>query len=1091
MQSAPVFNVEPTFSETTATRTVAENTGTGQDIGAPVTATDDTGDTLTYTLGGTDGASFDIGESTGQLQTKAALDFEDKASYTVTVSVRDSKDADGNADTATDDSITVTITVTDVNEPPSFSNSENGRRSVPENTAAGEPIGALVAATDPDSGNTLTYTLSGDDADSFTVISTSGQLQTKAELDHETKPTYTVTVSVRDSEDSNGEPDTIEDDTITVTINVTDVNESPVVADTPNTNYAENDSEPVATYTATDPDEDATITWILEGDDKDDFDISQSGVLTFKTSPDYEVPADGNTDNVYMLTIKASDGEADHPLSVTVTVINVDEPGAVRLTSFYPQVGAGLTATLTDPDGDTTGVIWAWESSSNRDSDPWTPISGATSASYTPVDDDLDKYLRVTASYTDPEGSGKSAYSETTDPVRAAPATNAAPTFPSGQGVDYTRSVAENTPAGENIGDPVTATDTDAGDNLTYSLGSADGASFGIVQTSGQLQTKAALDYETKPSYTVVVTATDPSDEEATITVTINVTDVAVPPDPDAAPTVAAAETSGHFKLDVEWDAVNPGGASPVTGFQVQYQEQGATDEWSSANLSVTGVTATIVSLTPATPYEVQVRATSVEGPSGWSPSGTGSTNQLPLTVAYEKATYPVNEGGSVEVKVTLSPETNRNVDVPIAVKEETAETQDYQVKELTNDKLPFAPGDNFKTFTIKTMGDSDTSDETITLEFDELGLPDHVTLGTQKKAMVTIKDTTPSNNPGGGGGGSQPPPPPRPPATEERPARLLGTAAPPRAPLMRTSRRGTNIGEPVAATDGDNDRLTYSLSSLSGTDDRSFDIDGATGQLQTRDALNYEDKNSYTVTVTATDTSNASVTITVTITVTDIDEKPGKPEVPELEPEATDGHSKLTVTWDPPANTGPDLTSYTSAHRKHGVQEWTTKTITVTTFADAANPTLNIIDLLPDTKYFARVQATSDEGTGEWSDEGSGTTATKPEADWLELTVDYAAATYSVTEGSTVTITVDLSAEADRKLAIPITVTPGTAETGDYMVSGLTGNALPFVPGESSKTFEISASRDNDGDDETVDLGFGSPLPSKVTAGDSLQLPW
>ena len=73
-----------------------ENTEAGENIGAPIAATDpNTGDTLTYTLGGTDAASFDIGESSGQLQTKAALDFEDKASYTVTVSVRDSKDADG------------------------------------------------------------------------------------------------------------------------------------------------------------------------------------------------------------------------------------------------------------------------------------------------------------------------------------------------------------------------------------------------------------------------------------------------------------------------------------------------------------------------------------------------------------------------------------------------------------------------------------------------------------------------------------------------------------------------------------------------------------------------------------------------------------------------------------------------------------------------------------------------------------------------------------------------------------------------------------------------------------------------------------
>ena len=44
--------------------------------------------------------------------------------------------------------------------------------------------------------------------------------------------------------------------------------------------------------------------------------------------------------------------------------------------------------------------------------------------------------------------------------------------------------------------------------------------------TSGQLQTKAALDYEGKSSYEVTVTATDPSGEADTITVTINVVNV-------------------------------------------------------------------------------------------------------------------------------------------------------------------------------------------------------------------------------------------------------------------------------------------------------------------------------------------------------------------------------------------------------------------------------------------------------------------------------------------------------------------------------------------------------------------------------------
>ena len=83
---------------------------------------------------------------------------------------------------------------------------------------------------------------------------------------------------------------------------------------------------------------------------------------------------------------------------------------------------------------------------------------------------------------------------------------------------------------GANIGTAVTATDADSDDILTYSLGGADAASFDIAPGSGQLQTKAELDYEaTKKSYTVTVTATDPSDESDSITVTITVENVDEP----------------------------------------------------------------------------------------------------------------------------------------------------------------------------------------------------------------------------------------------------------------------------------------------------------------------------------------------------------------------------------------------------------------------------------------------------------------------------------------------------------------------------------------------------------------------------------
>ena len=94
-------------------------------------------------------------------------------------------------------------------------------------------------------------------------------------------------------------------------------------------------------------------------------------------------------------------------------------------------------------------------------------------------------------------------------------------------GSSTTRTVAENTAAGVNIGSPVTATDADSGAPLTYSLGGTEAASFDIVSTSGQLKTRAGLDHETKDSYTVTITVIDADDLTAEIMVTVNVIDVA------------------------------------------------------------------------------------------------------------------------------------------------------------------------------------------------------------------------------------------------------------------------------------------------------------------------------------------------------------------------------------------------------------------------------------------------------------------------------------------------------------------------------------------------------------------------------------
>ena len=107
--------------------------------------------------------------------------------------------------------------------------------------------------------------------------------------------------------------------------------------------------------------------------------------------------------------------------------------------------------------------------------------------------------------------------------------TNNAPAFLDDNDNDITetsRSVDENTAAFTNIGDPVTATDADADDRLTYSIDNAHTKNFTIHQRTGQLQVGSPLDHETGPSYTVTVKATDPSGDSDTIEVTINVTNI-------------------------------------------------------------------------------------------------------------------------------------------------------------------------------------------------------------------------------------------------------------------------------------------------------------------------------------------------------------------------------------------------------------------------------------------------------------------------------------------------------------------------------------------------------------------------------------
>ena len=750
---APVFDANaPTALN------VVENTEADVDIGTPVTAIDPEGNTVTYSLDDGDGAAFEIDDTSGQIKTKDALDRETKDSYTVTVTASD----DGGANAIH----VVTITVGNEVEPPTFDEEpEQGQsnisRSIPENTLAGRPIGDPVSATDEES-NPLTYSLDDQDGAAFDIDSGTGQIKTKDPLDHETKENYSVTVSVTDGLDANGshENTPIADATIDVTINVTDVNEKPVFDATPPVEYeiAENtvvDTPIGAALTATDPENDA-LTYTLDSGSAATFEIDANGQLKTKGDLNYEA------DSSYTVIVQVTDSRDDNgvadtatdaTITVTITVTDEDDPGSITFSSDLPIAGTTLTAVLEDQDGvkSDVAVTWKWELSTDQTN--WITITDATTNSYTPGTDDIGDHLRVTATYDDEKGPGKTVEAET-DAVLTAPATNTDASFAD---LNTTRSVPENTVAGQPIGARVAAVDPDNEDTLTYSLGGADTSSFDIDTSNGQLKTKDALDFDSgQRTYSVDVSVSDSKDDydtadtvvDDTIAVTIDVTNMEVPAIPEL-PTVEATPGAAAG-LTVTWPAIEPTDESPVDGYDVQYRVKDTTntDPWLTTNVTVTGASATITGLAYSTTYEVQVRSKNVEGDSEWSPTGEG-TIPSSLSVSFSPAGRTINEGSDGTFTVTVSPAADRALLIPVSASSSNAESDDYSV---SGTPLTFASGDTSKTFTVLTTNDSDRDDETVNLAFGQL--PAAVGVGSQATASLTINDTTPAPRGGGGGGG-------------------------------------------------------------------------------------------------------------------------------------------------------------------------------------------------------------------------------------------------------------------------------------------------------------------------------------------------
>ncbi len=138
--------------------------------------------------------------------------------------------------------------------------------------------------------------------------------------------------------------------TATTTLSVTRVNDAPVITSngggaTASISLAETLSA-VTTVTSTDAEGTARSYSIVAGGDGAKFSINSStGVLTFVSAPDFEAPTDSNADNVYVVTVQASDGSLSDTQTISVTVTDVSSALVVTTTADTNDSGLGSAFT--------------------------------------------------------------------------------------------------------------------------------------------------------------------------------------------------------------------------------------------------------------------------------------------------------------------------------------------------------------------------------------------------------------------------------------------------------------------------------------------------------------------------------------------------------------------------------------------------------------------------------------------------------------------------------------------------------------------------------------------------------------------------
>jgi len=303
--NAPVLN--------TANLTIEENHS--EEI--IFSADDLDGDELRFQLSGTDSNQFSINPITGGLTFITPPDFDAPLDnnfdnlYSIEISVSDTVHTTTNP---------VTIAITNIADTLQFI-SENTFLTPEE-----EIINFSTSAISEDNA-LVTYQLSGEDSELFTINNSSGEFQFISPPDYE---------NANDTDNNNiyhlQVSATAFDTTITqdITVTVTNINDNAPALNTANLTIEENHTEEIA-FSADDLDGD-DLRFQLSGTDSNQFSINPiTGGLTFITPPDFDAPLDNNFDNLYSIEISVSDAVHTTTNPVIIAITNI--PDSLRFVS--------------------------------------------------------------------------------------------------------------------------------------------------------------------------------------------------------------------------------------------------------------------------------------------------------------------------------------------------------------------------------------------------------------------------------------------------------------------------------------------------------------------------------------------------------------------------------------------------------------------------------------------------------------------------------------------------------------------------------------------------------------------------------------